>query len=280
MARATFSKARFDDALTFRAYTLDGEIPMHAALIILLVLAAPAVRAVQALVVLSEPLSASHREALEGLRSEWTGTIEISPAGRPLPPGPHGVIIALGGRAAMRVRQAREPMVVALAPGYRAAAPGSETVIVAMTPSPERFVSVMSAAGIHRLLAVRAVPAEPEFVRRATEAGKRSGVAIEDEILPDTEGLPRLLRGAGARAGAIWLAPDPEAVTPVTFAVAREFARARAVPFFAPAAGLVSDEIRGELAVSFRDCGREAARAAKELLAGRRVGKVVYPLSR
>jgi hypothetical protein len=146
-----------------------------------------------------------------------------------------------------------------------------------MTPSPERFVSLLAAAGVHRLLAVRAGASEPEFVRRADAAGKRSGVVIEDGILSAPDGLPRLLRGVGARADAIWLAPDPGTVTPEAFRVARDFARAREIPFFSPAEGLVKEEIRGELAVSFRDCGREAALAAKELLAGRPVAEVVYP---
>lgn len=232
-----------------------------------------AARAARTLVVLTEPLSAPYREALAGLLSEWTGELEISPADRPLPPGPHGVVIALGGRAAMRAGQAGAPTVAALAPARSAPA----TVLIAMTPSPERLVSLLSEAGIRRLLVIRAVPAEAEFVRRAAEAGKRSEVEIEYMILPSRKDLPRLLREAGTRADAIWLAPDPAAVTPETFAVAREFARARAVPFYAPAAGLVTGEIRGELAVSFRDCGKEAARVAKELLGGRSAAKVVYP---
>lgn len=237
--------------------------------------AAPLTRAaLYLLVVLSEPLSAAHRQALEGLRAEWSGPIEISSAGRALPPGQHAVIIALGGRAAKRARQGTAPTVVALAPAVRA---GSATVLVAMTPSPERMVSLLSGTGIQRLLAVRAVPADPEFRRRASEAGRLAGVEIEDEILPKADDLPRLLRGPGLDAEAIWLAPDPESVTPETFAVAREFARGRALPFFAPAAGLVSDEVRGDFAVSFRDCGREAARAARELEAGRPTARVVYP---
>ncbi|MDD5301577.1 MAG: hypothetical protein PHS14_00595 [Elusimicrobia bacterium] len=250
---------------------------MRAALIALLCLAPAAARAASALVVVSEPISPSSREALEGLRAEWAEGIETVSAGRPLPSGPHGVIIALGGRAAMRARQAGAPMVVALAPAYRAEGGGSVTVLVAMTPPPERFVRLLAAAGVHRLLAVRAVPVEPEFARRAAAAGGPLGVVIDDEILPAADGLPGLLRDVGARADAVWLAPDPASVTPETFGVAREFSRARAVPFFAPAAGLVMEEIRGELTVSFRDCGREAARAARELLAGPAAAKVVYP---
>lgn len=250
---------------------------MRASLIALLLLAPLAAQAAQVLVVVSEPLSPSSKEALEGLRSAWAAPVETASAGRPLPPGPHGVIIALGGRAALRATKAGAPMVVALAPAYHPAKREFATVRVAMTPSPERFVGVLAAAGVRLLLAVRAVPAEPEFVRRAAEAGKAAGVVISDEIVSPADGLPRLLRAVGAGANAIWLAPDPDTVTPENFVVAREFARARSIPFYAPAAGLVSDEARGELTVSFRDCGREAARAAQELLAGRPVPKIVYP---
>lgn len=240
-----------------------------------LLLAPAGAYAAQALVVVSEPMSTSVKEALEGLRSEWSVPFETVPASRPLPAGPHGVIIAFGGRAALRARHAGSPLVVALAPSYRQ--DKRETILVAMTPSPERFVSYLATAGVKRLLAVRAVAADAEFSRRAAEAGKLAGIEIDDAILSEPHALPRLLRAAGSRAEGIWLAPDPDSVTPENFGVAREFARARAIPLFAPAAGLVSDEVRGELTVSFRDCGREAARAAVELLAGKPVTPIVYP---
>jgi hypothetical protein len=124
---------------------------------------------------------------------------------------------------------------------------------------------------------VRAVAADADFLRRAAAAGERAGVRIEEGILSGPDGLPHLLRREGVRSDGLWLAPDPGSVTPETFGAAREFARARSMPFFAPAAGLVMDEVRGDLTVSFRDCGREAARAARELLAGRAVETVVYP---
>lgn len=248
---------------------------MRALLLAVVLLAPGAALAAEALVVVSEPLSPAVREALEGLRSEWSVPFETVSASRPLPPGPHGVIIALGGRAALRARHAGSPLVVALAPAYRSEKRG--TVVVAMTPSPERFVGALAAAGVKRLLAVRAVPAEAEFARRAADAGKLPGLAIEDMILDSTEALPRLLRAAGPRSDAIWLAPDPSSVTPETFSIVREYARARGIPLFAPAVGLVSDEVRGELTVSFRDCGREAARAAQELLAGRQIAAIAYP---
>lgn len=227
------------------------------------------------LVVLSEPLSPPHREALEDLRDEWRGeAIELAPADGPLPRGPHQVVVAFGGRAAARAGRAGSPTVAALAPAARA---GSSTVVVAMTPSPERVVELLSAAGVRRVLAIRSARAEPDFVRRAAAAGKRSGVIVEDAILDWPGQLPRALRGAGARADGIWLVPDPGSVTQESFAVAREYARGRRIPFFAPTAGLVSEEIRGDLAVSYGACGREAARAARELSAGRAVDRVVYP---
>lgn len=245
---------------------------MRAAWIVLL-LAPAAARAASTLVVLSEPPSASYREALDGLRAELGEGVETASADRPLPPGPHGVIVAFGGRAAQRATRAGGPLVVALAPAFR----GEGGVRVALTPSPERFAGFLAAAGVKRLLAVRSSLAEGEFMSRVSEAGRPAGVAVDDGTIASPDDLPRLLRHSGAQADAIWLAPDPAVVTPEAFGVVREFARARGIPFFAPSAGLVKDEIRGELTVTFLECGREAGRAAQEILAGRAVAKTVYP---
>ncbi|MBI2789754.1 MAG: hypothetical protein HYX59_13830, partial [Elusimicrobia bacterium] len=167
-----------------------------------------------ALVVFSEPLEPPYREALDGLLSQWTESLETSPAGRPLPPGPHGVIIALGGRAAKAARRADAPLVVTLAPSYPGRGRRSATVVVEMTPSPERIVRLLAAAGVRHLVAVRATPSEPGFARRASAAGFVAGVGIEDAVLRPPESLSALLRRSGRRADAVWLAPDPAAVMP------------------------------------------------------------------
>ena len=250
---------------------------MRSALAALLALAPASARAERILVVLSDPLRASTEEALEGFRSEWSMEIDTASAREPLPTEPHDVIVAFGSRAAELVRNEDAPLVIALAPAFRAYRRRSATVRVAMTPPPERFADILAAAGVRRLLAVRGAPADEDFVRRAVEAGRPGGVMIDNRVIGAPEDLPEVLRGPGLEADALWLAPDPGTVTAETFGAAREYARARGIPFFAPAAGLVADEIRGGLTVSFRDCGREAARAARELLAGRSIAKIVYP---
>lgn len=237
----------------------------------LLILGSGPAQGRSALVIVSEPTLPCYREALKGVREEWTLRLDVAIAGRPSPPGPHAVIIALGGAAA-RAAPRGIPTVSALAPGDR-----DSTVRVALTPSPERLVNVLAAGGVRRLLVVRAAPPEGEFSRRAGAAAAAAGVAIQDAILASPSLMPALLRRSGMKADGIWLAPEPATVTPETYAAAREYARARRIPFFAPATGLVGADGRGELAVSCRDCGREAARAARELLAGRPVSKVVYP---
>lgn len=246
-----------------------------AALVLMLAGAVPA-RAARLLVVISEPPSASTREALDGFRSVSTETIEIVSAERKLPPGPYGVIVAFGARAAARARSGHAPTIIALAPSIREGR--AAEVVVALTPPPERFIDILAAAGVHRLLAVRAAPADADFNLRARAAGKLAGVEIENALLPSPDALPDLLRRVGPGSDAIWLAPDPATVTAETFAVMRELARGRGIPFFAPSVGLVSDGIRGDFSVSFRECGREARRAALELLAGRPLPKIIYPV--
>lgn len=225
-----------------------------------------------ALVLMSEPMLPCYREALEGVRDEWELPLHVAIAGRPFPPGPYAVIFALGGAAARAAPRKGVPTVSALAPGDR-----RSTVRVALTPSPEHIAGVLHAGGVRRLLAVRSAPSEAAFSRRARAAAEAAGIVIEDVVIAAPGGLPAALRRAGSKADGLWLTPEPAAVTPENFAAVREYARARRIPFFAPAAGLVGKDSLGDLAVSFRDCGREAARAARELLAGRPVARVVYP---
>lgn len=243
-----------------------------AALAGLLIAGSVPARGGSALVMVSEPMLPCYREALEGVRAEWKGPLEVAVAGRPGPRRPYAVTIALGGAAAREALHAGVPTVSALAPGDRGA-----TVRVALTPSPETVVAVLAAIGVRRLLAIRSSPAEADFSRRAGAGAAAAGIEIEYAILSSPDGLPALLRRAGRKADGIWLSPEPGAVTPATFAATREYARARRIPFFAPAPGLVGTDSRGDLSVSFGDCGRRAARAARELQAGRPVPKVVYP---
>lgn len=252
---------------------------MRLALVLALLLGPLAADAANVLVVLSGERSSSYSEALEGFRSEWPEEADVVSADGPSPAGPYGVVVALGGRAARRASRYDAPLVVALAPGYRVGARRAKTVKIAMTPSPESFARIVGGAGVRRLLAVRGPRvSDGDFPRLASEWAERFGVALVDRALTSPGALPRLLRDAGRDADGIWLAPDPAAVTPETFGAVREFARARGIPFFAPAEGLVSEGARGELTVSFRDCGREAAKTARSLLAGRAVSEVVYPV--
>jgi len=112
----------------------------------------------------------------------------------------------------------------------------------------------------------------------ALGAARAAGVDIIDAPIGGAEDLPASLRGAAAEADAVWLAPDPDLVVPETFRAVREFARARGIPFFAPTPGLAPGGVRGDLAASFRDCGRAAGRAAAELASGRAPSAAVYPV--
>ena len=246
---------------------------MRAALLALLL--APAARAERLLVVLPEHASAPYQEALEGIRAAWTGELETATDAKSLPEKPGDVVIALGARAARRARACGSPVVVALAPSFRAPARRG-LVRVLMTPAPEDIARRLAGSGVKRLLLLHSGNGHAEFARRAEEEARREGIEIVLATIAVGEDLPSALRRAG-EADAVWLAPDPDLVVPETFLAVREFAKALAIPFFAPTPGLAKDGARPDLAASFKDCGRAAALAAAELAAGRPVAEAVHP---
>lgn len=249
---------------------------LPATLVFLLASTAPAAAPAKVIVVIRDRPTPPYQEALAGARAEWGRPLEVYSVGQPLPPGPVGVVITLGARAARSARRLGAPLIAALAPSHYARGDPPGTVRVAMTPSPERVIDLLKAAGVRRLLAVRASPADAEFSRRAAIAGSTAGVDIEDAVVASSDELSGVLRLAGERADGIWLVPDPDAVTPENYEALRRFTRARGMPFFAPSPGLVAEGARGELAVSFRECGVQAARAARGLATGRPFAPVVY----
>jgi ABC-type uncharacterized transport system substrate-binding protein len=111
------------------------------------------------------------------------------------------------------------------------------------------------------------------FIRDA----KTAHIDVLSIQLSNIDALPERLRAVEGKIDAIWLTPDPQIVTPGSFATLREFARADRVMFYAPTAALVDAGATASVAANPRESGRTAALAAKRLLAGGSIEEMIYP---
>jgi ABC-type uncharacterized transport system substrate-binding protein len=130
---------------------------------------------------------------------------------------------------------------------------------------------------ITRLGALWNSPAIGEYLEASRPALRRLGIELIAERLPDGDALPARLRSWSKRVDAVWLPPDPPLVNERNFAIVKEFAEANAVPFFAPTEGLVAKGAVAAVAGSFRDIGRTAGRAVRQILAGESTAVESFP---
>jgi hypothetical protein len=248
------------------------------ALFAALLLTARAARAGEIVVVAPDAPMPPYQEALRGICDELgeCPTVLSAEAGADVPADAR-VVIALGGKAARLRYPSRTTVVTALTPGYEARARGA-VVRVRLTYAPADFARKLKTLRpeARRAALLWSEPASGRFAREVRAAAAALGLDAVVVQVSNPEELPALLRSLPA-TDAVWLAPDPQLVTPVTFDAAREYARSSGAAFFAPAPGLTERGAEPGLAPSFRAVGLRAGAAARAALAGRPSADEAYP---
>lgn len=230
-------------------------------------------------VVMPPTRTAPHEEALQGV-CEALGSCPVTrPAGAALPEDAR-IVVAIGGDAARQSYPPDVTLITALCPGLEARSSGWEgpVVRVRMTPSPADFTAALRARRpeVKRVALLWSVRGRRRYVRELQAVLGAAGVTVDAKRVDSPDDLPSLLRGL-ERPDAVWVAPDPDLVTPVSYALLKEYAKAERVAFLAPAAGLAADGVDAGLAPSFRGVGMRAGRAARDALAGREIPEEAYP---
>lgn len=213
--------------------------------------------------------SAHYRQALEGFTREWGSSVPSIVGDAPLPAGAWA-FVAVGSKAAARRWPADTVVVACLAPSVGTVADDAVTRISLM-PDPEALVKRLRAL-VPKLVVLRVFwssASSREDVEALQAAGEMVGVVVLSERINPTTTLPDRLRGLDNSAQALWLMPDPVLVNAENFAVLREYAAARKLPFLGPTEGLAERGATATISVTFEDMGRAAAQALRARLAGR-----------
>lgn len=252
---------------------------MRALLLAALLAASGPAFAGEVVVVMPQSRTAPHEEALLGVCEALGGCPETRPTGAALPEDAR-VVVAIGGEAARQRYPAELTLVTALCPGLEARPYASDgpVVRVRMSPSPADFASALRSRlpQAQRVALFWSARVRGRYVRELRAVLASSGVTADVRRLQSPDDLPSLLRLL-PRPDAVWIAPDPDLVTPVTFALLKEYAKAQNTVFLAPAAGLGAEGADGAVAPSFRAVGLRAGLAARDALAGREIPGEAYP---
>lgn len=216
-------------------------------------------------------LSADHgayRQALAGFEAVFGSsvTVRLASADASLDPDTR-VVVAIGGRAALRLYPSDVEVIYCLAPA--AAITARKATRVRMMPRPADLVSRVRLAqpAARSLAVVWSQSAYQSYVGRVIEEGRAAGLDVLS-VPTDSSDLPRALAIIGGRASAVWLAPDPLLVTPDNFRIISAFAGDDHIPFYAPAVDLIREGATAAIAISPEDMGRAAAEAAQRYLSG------------
>jgi len=253
---------------------LRRRLPVAALALVLAAGAARAEKDAPAAVMSSE--SEHYRRALEGFTEAWGSTVAVIGAGAPLPSAAWA-FTAIGGKAAAR-RWPHDAIVVACLSPSVSSDENDAMTRVSLMPEPAVLVDrIRALAPKLRVMSVFwSSESSRDDVEALRKAGDARGLTILSERVDPPGLLPERLRASQNRADALWLMPDPALVSAENFAILREYAAAKKLPFFAPTEGLAERGATATIAATFRDMGGAAARSLRARLAGSIEPETVY----
>ncbi|MBI3804889.1 MAG: hypothetical protein HY282_14120 [Nitrospirae bacterium] len=240
-------------------------------------------RAEEVVAILSSEVAA-YREAYEGFQDALGRRVPAALLSREEPEiGPETrVVVAFGGKAALRHYPSRVTVVYCMAPGTKLAPQefGPSVVEIQMLPRAEVILSKIKEIqpSLKRLAVFWSSKPLESDLRELQRASAKAGIEILSEQLGDPKDLPERLRALYTKIDAVWLTPDPILVTLRNFSILKEFSWSNAIPFYVPIAGLVEQGATASVSADFREIGRTAAMAVKQVLADKRIQGTFYPM--
>lgn len=191
------------------------------------------------------------------------------------------LVVAFGGKAANYPYPAGLNVIYCLAPGVFAGPAENRARITRISLIPDFSVTFAKLKkiqpGLKRLRLLWVLPETNPIAKTAKEEGARQGVQVTAERLENQDELPAALRRTIGAADAIWLAPDPQIVTPQTLRLLKEFSWENGIPFYGSTKSMTREGAVASLGVSFAEMGKAAAKAALSLEKGEPARGTVFP---
>lgn len=213
----------------------------------------------------------AQRETFESFQASFGKPVPVLAMGDPVPADAK-IVLAFGGKAAIRRYPGRVTVIYAIAPGVlldRKTHDGPSVKIM-MGPDAASVLGRLKELhpGLKRMAVLWSGLSLAASAERLVKAGAARGVAVTAERLEDADDLPSRLRALKGQVDAIWLLPDPLLISARTFETVKHFSYDNDVPFYAPTEGLAEQGAAAAVSVSYKEMGRMMAAAANGVLRG------------
>lgn len=224
-----------------------------------------------------------YREAFEGFQETFGQTVpsfRLSEDKVKLSSGTR-IVVTFGGKAALSSYPESVALVYCMAPGIEPN-PGNRRVYsVGIGMLPRANLILPKLKEIQPALKRLAVFWSSAYMEHYIEEMRQASVPMNIEIvslrLKSPDELPERLRSIYKEIDAVWLMPDPLLINSQSFTVLKDFSWSNKIPFYAPTSGLVEQGATASISASFREIGRAAASAARQVLAGKSGADMGYP---
>lgn len=189
------------------------------------------------------------------------------------------IVLAIGGKAAIKSYPKSAILVVAMAPGLTLSRePGRRVVQIHTTPTHTALLSILRElpAPNQRIGTLAISVTSQEYIRRLTALGTRDGFLFQNELFTDEKQIPQILRRLAGKIDTLWVPPDPLLLNPTNFKLLTDFSASNRIALWVPTAGLAEKGGAGALAPSFHEIGRSAAEIIAKLRRDEDVPENVY----
>lgn len=239
-----------------------------------------AVAAGDEVIVVMSSDSRPYKEALAGFQKNFNHPVTVKPYSEALSlSGETRLVVAIGGKAALHSYPANVTLLYAMVPGLVVNRPSGRAVRIQSLPAPATLLAKFR--NVQPNLKWLAVFWSSESTGSYLQDLEKAAAPLHMDIISisvgDPKELPKRLRAMTEHADALWLTPDPLLVTPESFAVLKEYALAKRIPFYAPTGNLASLGAAASVSASYAEVGRTAAQTAEQLLSAGTTTDDVYP---
>ncbi len=239
-----------------------------------------AVRAQEVVAVLSSA-PGPYQAAFDSFKKVFGGGVVAYhlPQERPEVGAPTRVVVAFGAEAAVQSYPKRTAVIACLAPGLpQSPSREGSFVFIAMKPPAPILLAQLKRLQprLKRLAVLWNAAYTGVYLKELQRAADAQGIELETVRVAGVAGVPDALRGLAPKPDALWLAPDPELITPESFQTIKQFSWDNSIPFYAPTAGLAAAGAAAALSVSVEEMGRQAAERARLVLSGKPLPEVSF----